>query len=70
MNLGQLYMHLTSQQDYNTPEERRALNKRLREFVIKQLITVGAPKAAVAFFGLIKVEQPGDADMSFTKYAT
>jgi hypothetical protein len=35
---------------------------------MKQWVTVRAPKAAVALFGLIKEEKPGDTDLSSTKY--
>ena len=35
---------------------------------MKQWVTIGVPKAATALFGLIKEEQPGDVDLSFTKY--
>lgn len=65
---GQLYTYLTKQQEYSSPDRRRFLNKRLREFVMKQWVTIGVPKAATALFGLIKEEQPGDVDLTFTKY--
>lgn len=35
---------------------------------MKQWVTIGVPKSAVALFSLIKEEKPGDADLSFTKY--
>ena len=37
---------------------------------MKQWVTIGVPKIAVAAFALIKEEQPGDADLDFSKYAT
>ena len=65
---GQLYSYLTNQPEYASPDRRRFLNKRLREFVMKQWVTIGVPKAATALFGLIKEEQPGDMDLTFSKY--
>lgn len=37
---------------------------------MKQWVTIGVPKIAVAAFALIKGEQPGDADLEFSKYVT
>lgn len=44
------------------------MNKRLREFLLKQWVTIGVPKIAIATFALIKEEKPGDADLGFSKY--
>lgn len=66
-NFGQLWTYLIQQPEYQTPEERRALNKRLREFLLKQWVTIGVPKIAIAAFALIKEEKPGDADLGFSK---
>ena len=67
MNFKQLWVYLTSQPQYQGVEQRKALNKRLREFVLKQWVTIGVPKAAVALFSLIEEEKPGDADLGFSK---
>ena len=64
---GQLYSYLTKLPEYASPDRRRFLNKRLREFVMKQWVTIGVPKAATALFGLIKEEEPGDMDLTFSK---
>ena len=37
---------------------------------MKQWVTIGVPKIAIAAFALIKEEQPGDADLGFSKYVT
>lgn len=65
--LGQLYTYLTKQPEYASHDRRRFLNKRLREFVMKQWVTIGVPKAATALFGLIKEEQSDDVDLTLTK---
>ncbi|KAF6241037.1 hypothetical protein HO173_000831 [Letharia columbiana] len=67
-NFAQLWTYLTAQGEYQALEKRQALNRRLREFLMKQWVTIGVPKSAVALFSLIKEEKPGDADLSFTKY--
>ena len=67
---GQLYSYLTKQPEYVSQDRRRFLNKRLREFVMKQWVTIGVPKAATALFGLIKEEQAGDMDLTFSKYVS
>lgn len=67
---GQLYSYLTKQPKIASPDRRHFLNKRLREFVMKQWVTIGVPKAATALFGLIKEEQPGDMDLTFSKYVS
>ena len=67
-NLGKLWIHLVNQNEHQASDDRRKLNKRLREFVMKQWVTIGVPKAAIALFSLIQEEQPGDVDKSFTKY--
>lgn len=69
-NFAHLWTYLTDQPEYQAFEQRRALNKRLREFLLKQWVTIGIPKVAVALFALIKVEKPGDADLGFSKYVT
>ncbi|KAF6218599.1 hypothetical protein HO133_005950 [Letharia lupina] len=66
-NFAQLWTYLTAQGEYQALEKRQALNRRLREFLMKQWVTIGVPKSAVALFSLIKEEKPGDADLSFTK---
>ena len=42
-NLGQLWVYLINQPEYKPPEKRRTLNTRLREFLLKQWITIGVP---------------------------
>ena len=34
---------------------------------MKQWVTIGVPKVAIAAFALIKEEKPGDADLGFSK---
>ena len=35
---------------------------------MKQWVTIGVPKTAIALFALIKEEKVGDADLGFSKY--
>ena len=37
---------------------------------MKQWVTIGIPRVANAFLGLIKEEQPGDRDLTFSKYVS
>ena len=64
------WTYLTDQPEFQHPDERRALNRRLREFLMKQWVTIGVPKVAIAAFALIKEEKPGDADLRFSKCVT
>ncbi|KAF6233362.1 hypothetical protein HO173_008294 [Letharia columbiana] len=65
---GYLWNYLTSQPDCQTLEQRRALNKRLREFFVKQWVTIGVPKAAVALFSLIKKGSLGTLIWAYETY--
>ncbi len=68
-DFGHLYVHLVEQPERLSAAGRQALNKRLREFLMKQWLTIGLPKVTVALYALTEVERPGDADLTFTKYA-
>ena len=37
---------------------------------MKQWVTIGVPRMAIAAFSLIREEKPGDADLGFSKYVT
>jgi len=66
-DFGHLYVHLVEQPERLSAAGRQALNKRLREFLMKQWLTIGLPKVTVALYALTEVERPGDADLTFTK---
>ena len=54
---------------YQTPTERQALVRRMREAMIKCIILNGIPVVMEAFQSLAKEERPVDQDHSFTRYA-
>ncbi|CAM6001185.1 unnamed protein product [Sphagnum balticum] len=60
-----LYTHLSN--EYQTPEARKALVRRIREAMIKCIILNGIPIVMEAFAALAKVEKPEDQDKSFTR---
>ncbi|MCJ1307874.1 hypothetical protein MMC25_001522 [Agyrium rufum] len=66
-NLAKLYTFMTRDSDNLESTTRHHLNRRFREFLLRQWITTGVAKCAIALGGLIQVEQPGDADLSFTR---
>ncbi|TGO19732.1 hypothetical protein BPAE_0335g00030 [Botrytis paeoniae] len=68
--IGDLYVYLTSGPEPLSNEERQWLNRRFRDLIMKQWITVGVPRATVALHGLSQVEQEGDVDLSLTKKYT
>jgi len=59
-NVGVFYKYLTGP----LPQaERRIMNRRLREFAMKQWVTIGIPKTAVAMHSVAAVEETGDAQV-------
>jgi hypothetical protein len=64
-NLGALYNYVT---DPLPQAERRIVNRRFREFGLKQWVTIGIPKVAVAMFSLGAAAQPGDTEFNPPKY--
>jgi hypothetical protein len=62
-----LYLHLIARPEYQTPEERQALVRRLREVLVKLVAIVGVPKCIDAVFGIAGVEREEDRDYSFSR---
>ncbi|KAL3460342.1 hypothetical protein BJX64DRAFT_263326 [Aspergillus heterothallicus] len=60
----QLYLYLTSQPRYATPESRKGLVRRLREALFKAVIIVGVCKPIEAILAISKVEKDEDKDIS------
>lgn len=60
----QLYLYLTSQPAYSTPETRKQLTRRLREALFKAVIIVGVCKPIEAIISISKVERDEDKDYS------
>ncbi|PYI04572.1 hypothetical protein BO78DRAFT_398867 [Aspergillus sclerotiicarbonarius CBS 121057] len=63
----QLYLYLTSQPAYQTPETRQALSRRIREALFKSVIIVGVCKPIEAILSISKLEAPEDKDYTFTR---
>lgn len=63
-----LYQHLVQRPEYQTPDERRALLRRLRETLMKLVIIVGVCKPLEAVFDLDAVVREEDKDDSATRY--
>ena len=64
---GHLYKHLISQPQYQTPETRQALVKRLREAMVKCIILNGIPTVIEAVTAVSEQERPEDQDLSCSR---
>ncbi|PPJ61210.1 hypothetical protein CBER1_10285 [Cercospora berteroae] len=62
-----LYKFLISRPEFSTPDQRKALVRRLRECLIKLVIIVGVIKPIEAIFCIANVERPEDRDYSFSR---
>ncbi|KAH6682291.1 hypothetical protein F5X68DRAFT_192631 [Plectosphaerella plurivora] len=64
---GHLYTHLISQPQYQTPEQRQALVRRLREAMVKCIIINGIPVVIEAITAISDIERPEDRDLSCSR---
>ncbi|KAK5116710.1 hypothetical protein LTR62_007384 [Meristemomyces frigidus] len=62
-----LYLYLISKPEYQSPSERQALMRRLREALVKLVSVVGVPKPLEAIFSMGEVERDEDKDYSFSR---
>jgi len=62
-----LYLHLIARPEYQTPKDRQALVRRLREVLVKLVAIVGVPKCIDAVFSIAGVEREEDRDYSFSR---
>lgn len=62
-----LYQYLISKPEFQTPESRQALVRRLREALVKLVSVVGVPKPLEAIFSIARIERPEDRDYSFSR---
>ncbi|KAK5989364.1 hypothetical protein PT974_10883 [Cladobotryum mycophilum] len=67
MSLSNLYLHLTNQPAYQTPSSRQSLVRRIREALVKSIITLGVCKPIEAIIAISAVERPEDRDLSITR---
>ncbi|TKA70398.1 hypothetical protein B0A55_05606 [Friedmanniomyces simplex] len=63
----ELYLYLISKPQYQTPEQRQSLMRRLREALVKLVSVVGVPKPLEAVFSMGEVEREEDKDYSFSR---
>ncbi|KAK4901859.1 hypothetical protein LTR27_001633 [Elasticomyces elasticus] len=63
----ELYLYLISKPQYQTPEQRQALMRRIREALVKLVSVVGVPKPLEAVFSMGEVEREEDKDYSFSR---
>ncbi|KAI0430766.1 hypothetical protein F5Y09DRAFT_221080 [Xylaria sp. FL1042] len=64
---GRLYEHLVAQPQYQTPPERQALIRRMREAMVKCIILNGIPAVIEAVTAISEVERPEDRDYSCSR---
>lgn len=62
-----LYLYLTKKPEYQTPDERQRLVRRLRESLFKCICLVGVCKPIEAVLAISQVERPEDRDLSCSR---
>ncbi|CAI6227635.1 unnamed protein product [Periconia digitata] len=63
----QLYLHLISKPEFQTPATRQALIRRLREALVKLISIIGVCKPIEAILSISKVEREEDRDYTFSR---
>ena len=64
-----VYKYLIRKSEYQTPDSRKALVRRIREALVKNVSIVGVAKPIEAVMALDAVEDPIDKDYSSSRYA-
>lgn len=59
----QLYLYLTAEPQFQTPDQRRTLVRRIREALFKSVCIVGVCKPLEAILAISKVEREEDRDL-------
>lgn len=62
-----LYKELIKRPEYQTPEQRQALMRRIRETLLKLICVAGVCKPLDAIFDIDAVTAPEDKDYSFSR---
>lgn len=62
-----LYKELISRPGCQTPEQRQALMRRIRETLFKLIVIVGVCKPLEAIFDIDAITRPEDKDYSFSR---
>ena len=64
-----LYKELIKRPENQSPEQRQALMRRLREALFKLIVIIGVCKPLEAIFDIDAITRPEDKDYSFSRYA-
>ncbi|KAL1797629.1 hypothetical protein ACET3X_004235 [Alternaria dauci] len=62
-----LYKELIKRPEYQTPEQRQALMRRIRETLFKLIVIVGVCKPLEAIFDIDAITNPEDKDYTFSR---
>ncbi|CAN9279977.1 unnamed protein product [Alternaria alternata] len=62
-----LYKELIKRPEYQTPEHRQALMRRIRETLFKLIVIVGVCKPLEAIFDIDAITKPEDKDYTFSR---
>lgn len=65
--ISNLYTYIITKPEYSTPESRKALIRRIREALVKDVSIVGVCKPIEAIMMLDAIERPEDKDYSFSR---
>lgn len=63
-----LYKDLIKRPECQTPEQRQALMRRIRETLFKLIVIVGVCKPLEAIFDIDAITRPEDKDYTFSRY--
>lgn len=65
-----LYKELIKRSEYQTPEQRQGLMRRIRETLLKLVCIAGVCRPLDAIFDIDAITAPEDKDYSFSRYET
>lgn len=64
-----LYKELIKRPEHQSPEQRQALMRRIRETLFKLIVIIGVCKPLEAIFDIDAITEPNDKDYSFSRFA-
>lgn len=66
-HIGTLYTYLINKPQFTSSDSRKALVRRLREALVKNISIQGVCKPIEGIIAIVKVERPEDQDFSFSR---
>lgn len=66
-HVGTLYTYLVNKPQFTSSNSRKALVRRLREALVKNISLQGVCKPIEGVIAIVKVEKPEDQDFSFSR---